>query len=289
MCVCISTSWYPKPEGRFTELNYTTIGGIREKKRRERGESGRGGGRKGVTKRAISRSDCKSVGKFRNWKLIDFAWHCQELHRWNRSARTRRDGAGPNARPCTPTAGFSCRLRIVIAPHKTAARDYYSSPLGSPDWQMGRESCGMTNRSSRFQRMRRNYAPTDSSFRNPRGAARRNTSPSTVAVSRLGRREITAMKSVLSFYACVVSPRYMCYANAANQSTNSVQCSARETRAVTYTEITAVQQFLYEMFALYMTSSNCLHTVYTCIYTKRHLLFKILYTIPFPISKTCFL
>lgn len=39
-----------------------------------------------VAKHAISRSDCKSVGKFRNWKLIDFAWHCQELHRWNRSA-----------------------------------------------------------------------------------------------------------------------------------------------------------------------------------------------------------
>lgn len=84
-------------------------------------------------------------------------------------------GGRPNARPCRYTDKRVCTgLRIVIALHKTRCAQLLVV-MRIADWQMGHESRGMTNRSCRLQRMRRNYASTDELLPDPR----RNTSPST--------------------------------------------------------------------------------------------------------------
>lgn len=189
-----------------------------------------------------------------------------------------RRGRHPNARLCHTDSGFSCR--IVIAPHKTAARD--SSPLGSPDWQMGRESCGMTNRSSRFQRMRGNYAPTDSSFRNCGAILLRR--PAEWAV----RADAKLLLWKLSYHFMHTLLPHGC-ANAVNRSTNFAQCSVRKTRRHYLYRSCRSRNNFHTKYLSFIWLSSIIYIRSTLYIHKRHLLFKILYTIPFPISKICFL
>lgn len=143
----------------------------------------------------------------------------------------------------------------------------------------------MTNRSSRFQRMRRNYAPTDSSFRH-HGAT---LSPPTVEVNRSGRREITAMKSILSFYAYVVFPRRVMRTLRTNRQIRAM--FRKENVRITYTEVTAAYNSnFYMKYLLFIRRfSNCFHMIHS-VYTQSDIYCLKFYTrFRFLFSKTCFL
>lgn len=148
----------------------------------------------------------------------------------NYTDRITRQG-GPNARPCTSTAGFRVACVLLsrrIKRLRTTTIRRHSDPW-TDKWAASRAEWQIE-------------APDSSGWGE---ITRRPTAPSgttaqhfSVEVSCLGRREITAMKSILSFYAYVVFPRRVMRTLWSNRQIRVM--FRKENVRITYTEVTAV-------------------------------------------------